>query len=396
MTTRTTAALKRDGNVSSRAFVRGLILISFLYAGIFSFIMFQSKNTMNALEEKFPYRVALIERVPPPPPPQEAYVYPPVPIIAASPVAQIPSDSIAMPEVTNVEQERHADVDVPMGPLKPAPQEGLYEASAQGKLPKIAPDGLTPFDAYKRSFSYRGTPVVAVAITDFGLSEKASDLAIGLPSDVTLILSPYAKDPELWQKKARETGHEVWLSLPMQNELFLANDPGAATLLVNSALTGNTDKIKKVMGLVTGYAGVISYTDKAFLDMHSMLSQIMEFIFSRGVAYAEANPAGSGLIETLAARKGAPYLVIDQSFDIVGENDIQRIESMARDNGFFVSTISLTPHNVEALKVWMLSFAGRDIALAPLSAIAAGRVPKKSAPRSTGADTSTVNSNDQH
>jgi polysaccharide deacetylase 2 family uncharacterized protein YibQ len=363
---------KTGDKVFRKAFLQGIGAVAVVYIGIFTFVALQADKTLHRLEEQFPFRVVAIVR---PPPPDEAYVYPPTP--AAPGTAQAEYQPAPTPG------DQQAQIDVPMGPLKPAPFEGLYEVKDGLKLPKIDADGMTPFEAYKRPFGYLGNPVVALVIRNYGLSVADSDIALALPPEVTLLLSPYADNPELWQKKAREAGHEVWLNLPMENNRYLVDDPGPQALLSRASLPENQKKLNNVLGSVTGYTGIVAETDKAFLDMHAMLGELIKSVFARGLGYVEMNPAGSEFLETLAVASNTPFMAVDENGGIYNESDLGRLESLARQKGYVTATIALQPKNLEALKVWGLGLASRNITLAPLSAVAAGRVPKKSLPRPT-------------
>src|SRR6185369_3477723 len=73
------------------------------------------------------------------------------------------------------------------GALPPAPSTGFFAPGPGGPLPIIAPDGRTPFDAYKRPFISNGRPKIALVIGGLGLNARATQAAIEtLPGEITL------------------------------------------------------------------------------------------------------------------------------------------------------------------------------------------------------------------
>jgi polysaccharide deacetylase 2 family uncharacterized protein YibQ len=351
-------------------FLQGMIAVALIYAGIFGWVALNANDSLRRYEEQFPFYIAQVAH-PEPVAMPEPYVHPISPNSITEPVqpAAIENTQPGTPE------EPHAAVVIPTGPLKPAPIEGLYQQTPAGKLPKISSDGLTPFEAYKRPFVYQNKPVIVLAIKNYGLSAEDSEQVLALPADVSFILSPYADNPDLWQKKAREAGHEVWLSLPMENTRFLQEDPGPLALLSHSSTPENQKKLDTLLGITTGYSGIVAETDKAFLDMHAMLDGLISSVFARGLGYVEMNTAGSEFLETIAVQKNAPFISLDQD-GINGSSDLDAIEQKAAAQGAYIVATELTPKNLKFLHGWTVSLTGKAT-LAPLSAAASGAIPKK-------------------
>ncbi len=353
---------------SKKTFLQGLTAVAVIYGGTYAWIAMNSGQTMQRLQDNLPSMIMLIDRAAPLPESPESYVFPP------APVATAPVESISeQPETEHVAEQ----IEIPSGPLAVAPIPGLYETTLEGMLPKISENGQTPFNSYKRPFAPTNGPKIALAVSGYGLSAADSDKALALPPEVSLILSPYSADPELWQRKARESGHEIWLSLPMENSNFVLNDPGPRALLSRSSMTDNNKKLLWILSRATGYAGVAGETDKAFLDMHSMLGTLVTSIFKRGIGYFELNPHGSEFLETLAVAQSAPFIGLDQSIASIDARAFTRMEENARKDGSAVAVMDLTPRNVDDVREWALTIGSRGFVLAPVSAIAAEKVGAK-------------------
>ena len=102
--------------------------------------------------------------------------------------------------------------------LTPAPDPALIEESPSGPLPKVGADGRTPWRVYSRPHNALETrPQIAVVVTEVGVSNSTTEEAIRLPGPVTLAFAPYARDLSNQIEQARSAGHEVLLTLPMEN-----------------------------------------------------------------------------------------------------------------------------------------------------------------------------------
>lgn len=353
------------------AFVRGMVVVGLFYALIAVFIISKSEETLTALEGTLTSQAVEIER---------AFVFPPLPAVAEvqeSPVyargEEPPAEQIAEPPQQHVEPPApvaEAAAVVPQGnePLRAAPVEGLTATGAQGPLPVISPKGLTPFMAYKRPFSIPSGPVVSIAVVGFGLSEAVSTEALAaLPPEVSLILSPYAADPEKWQIDARNDGHEIWMQLPMQTASYPADDPGPKAILTKGSLMFNQQILEWVLSRTTGYAGVAALTDSTFSDTAHMLEELLKQVFGRGLGFFEINPKAEPMIETQAVTGHYPYARNTYYLD---EISLKALEAEARSKGHVIGVLRPTPKSIRALNTWLSTLAAKNITLAPLSMIA--------------------------
>lgn len=262
-------------------------------------------------------------------------------------------------------------------PLPPAPIEGLTENYEQGVLPIARmEDELTPFQAYRRPFkALPGKSLVSIVVVDYGLSEKISQsLLDNLPEDISFVLMPYAKDADVWGKKAREAGHEFWLGLPMQTQNTNI-DTGPLTIHVNASMEENNKRLFKLMSSAVGYAGLVSQQNHVFVKTDTDVSPVMKQIFGRGLAFAESNPAIPAYGLSMAMEYAYPYVQntywLDES---LRPNDIDRmlrtIERQAQLKGRVVAFVHPYPVAIRKLQDWIKTNSENNIQLAPLSAMA--------------------------
>lgn len=256
-----------------------------------------------------------------------------------------------------------------------APVDGLYEEGAQGRLPVRRPDGLTPFKAYRRPApADGGKPVISIAVADIGLSDKLTEAAVKmLPPDVSLIVSPYATAIETWVKEAREAGHEVWLSLPTENNLYPRVDTGPHTLLVGAPERENLQKLEWIMGRAVGYAGLVANYSDVFMNAPHDARPVLGSIYKRGLAFVDGGGTG-GLAQATASGMNAPYTNINVWVD-KPENtpetikaSLSQLEVIAREGGFAAGVISANSVSFREVKAWLETLDDKGFLLAPLSA----------------------------
>ena len=254
--------------------------------------------------------------------------------------------------------------------------EGLYQNTAQGLLPTIRrSDNLTSFRAYQHPFDFKTVniaqkPLVAFVMQDYGLSQDQSKTALdSLPTEVSLVLNPYASLPNEWIKMAQNKGHEIWLGLPIQNEK--TEDFGVNTIFHHISLPEKIAALYKVMSITQGYVGLASFTDNQLKTVPEHYSQLINKIYERGLGFLELNPNASKLLEGSAINLGAPHIKTNMKvLTISGDNhSFEELESMAKQNGSVVAVIPPYPKTIKNLAVWIEKVGKTDYTIAPVSAV---------------------------
>ena len=260
--------------------------------------------------------------------------------------------------------------------LPPAPYEGLTEHTDFGPLPVIGPNKLAPFDAYKKPYVLnRDKPAIALMVRGYGMSDALSRQALTvLPSNISLLISPYSDVADDLRREARQNGHEVWLELPLENERFPANDPGPHAILSHLSLKYNLDNYKWVLGRTTGYAGLAGYSDGVLSRTRSVFENVMQDAYGRGLGYYEINPRGGDLAEASALSYNAPYasniLPATAAERQALEKDFQDLKQQARSNGYASGVLNLTPYLLDNIQEIVRIAESEGFYIVPVSAIA--------------------------
>jgi polysaccharide deacetylase 2 family uncharacterized protein YibQ len=367
--------------ISMRAFLYGTGGVLLGFAALFSYVALNADKTVEALESRLASQSVVIAM-----PPQ---TQPPAAPPSAVPTAEPPplADATADAEPVNADHalagsEQDLDVYLLDGEgaqttkaLAVAPIEGLYENTPFGPLPKIMPDGKTPFTVYKKPFVLnREKPALAVAVLGYGLSAQLSETLLKeLPAPVSFILSPYAQTPEEWQKKARANGHEIWLQLLFETADFPKTDPGAMGLMSSVSIKYNQDRLNWALGRTAGYAGIAALTDRTLEKASPMFKTIAADIFNRGLGFFELGSGNFSFMEPLAVEANSPAI---RNFMPIGDfppkpDALTLLEDKLKTVGGAAVVVIPTPGNIGALKDWLQSLEQSGVNLVPVSALAA-------------------------
>ena len=260
-------------------------------------------------------------------------------------------------------------------PLAP-PDGSLLETTRHGELPVIAADGREAWQVYARPFPPGDArPRVAVVLTGLGLSQAATNAAIGLPGAISLSFAPYAANLNEWASRARAAGHEILLDLPMEPQDYPTDDPGPHTLLTSLNPSDNVARLEWLLGRFAGYIGVIDRTGTKFTRSSKALRPVLATLKNRGLMVVDSRTSETSRVFDLAGQVGLARAMASAVIDRLASRDaIDRqlavIEQEARASGYAVAVARPYPVTIERLSLWARSLEDRGFVLAPVSAIA--------------------------
>ncbi|WP_051330392.1 divergent polysaccharide deacetylase family protein [Niveispirillum irakense] len=269
-------------------------------------------------------------------------------------------------------------VDMPVT-LSPSRNDLLLERLRVGRVPKVAPDGLTSWQYYARAFPQDDKrPRIALVVTGMGQSVTATQEAIArLPGAVSFVFTPTSADPQPLVDEAREKGHEVLLAVPMQPVGYPANDPGANTLLLSQSDEENVRRLETVMASFTGYVGIAPRTDtgSAFLTQRDNLRAVLQQVQRRGLLFLDLWQGQGSRTAEVARELTLPRALGDLQLDRVPsaagiDAQLAQLEKLAQANGVAVGYVEAqNPVSLDRIAFWAAGLRDRGIVLAPVTAV---------------------------
>jgi polysaccharide deacetylase 2 family uncharacterized protein YibQ len=258
----------------------------------------------------------------------------------------------------------------------------LLETSPHGMIPKIAPDGVRPAEAFARPAKPSAGPRVAIVIGGLGVGANGTSEALAkLPGPVTFAFAPYGTDLERWVTRARGEGHEILLQVGMEPFDYPDNDPGPQTLLTSQSAEQNVERLAWFMSRFQGYVGVTNLMGARFTAADQAFAPVLREIAKRGLLYFDDGSSPRSLASQIAGASSAPFAKADVTLDAVpssAEIDaaLARLEAAARSRGIAIGTASALPVSIDRIAQWAKAAEARGITLVPVSA--AANKPKSS------------------
>ena len=274
------------------------------------------------------------------------------------------------------------EVQIPAGPEgQPASNDQRFvESSRHGALPKIAPDGTRPSEAFARPVKPAASgnangPRVAIVVGGLGIgANSTADALRKLPGAITLAFAPYGSDLERQVAHARETGHEVMLQIPMEPFDYPDNDPGPHTLLTSIDAGQNLDRLHWLMSRFQGYVGVVNYMGGRFTASEQGMGPLLREAALRGLIYLDDGSSARSLASQIAGANNLAFakadLVIDQvptPADV--DKALGRLETLARARGTAVGFAGALPVSIDRITRWIKAAESRGIQLVPITAV---------------------------
>jgi uncharacterized protein len=260
--------------------------------------------------------------------------------------------------------------------LAHVPDPELMEKTAEGVLPVRAKDGRRPLDVYARPWSGSRGAKVAVIIGGLGISQTSTQKAIrALPSEITLAFAPQGNSLSRWAQTARREGHEILLQVPMEPFDYPNVNPGRGTLLADADPQQNLEELRRSMGRLTNYSGVVNYMGARFTSESAAFQPIMREIAARGLLFVDdGTSARSQTVALSQAAKGA-YAMGDLVIDDVQDKEaiikkLEQLEASARASGSAIATGAAFDTTVEAVAAWAEEAKKRGIEIVGVSALA--------------------------
>jgi polysaccharide deacetylase 2 family uncharacterized protein YibQ len=194
---------------------------------------------------------------------------------------------------------------------------------------------------------------------------------------VTLSFDPYDQALPEWIGLAHAVGHEVMLDLPTGDEVPMAAR-GSVPLTIN--LAGNAkpaesadlQRLDWVAGRAGGYVGLAA-SNAALASSATERGAVLQAMGRRGLMLLDTNP-GDAALRGISAF-GLPRVTVDLDIDRRADThsvdaQLAALEARAHQTGFAVGIAKGYPVTIERLAAWSRGLQEKNLALAPVSAVA--------------------------
>jgi uncharacterized protein len=275
------------------------------------------------------------------------------------------------------DEEETSENEPPKDPLAGIVNPDLTEPKDNGQLPKISVDGRQSWVEYSGDFDKTDRrPRLAIIIANLGLSQRTTEAALeALPPEVTLSFSPITPDLQEWVARARRSGHEVLIDLPMEPSGFPRSDPGRNTLLTSASEVENLNRLENVMKSAGGYVGLLGTRGSAFTVNAESMAPVLQVLKERGLLYVDSRATSRSMGPELASQIQLPRAFNNRFIDATPsvraiDSRLQELEEIVKVNRFAVGLAQPYPVTLDRMTAWLSSLKAKGIALAPITAIA--------------------------
>ena len=310
----------------------------------------------------------------------------PTPIMPAPPAQNSPTAGTKTVTIIDGKTGARQEVVIPDGgdgaspPKSPALDQAFVEMTPRGPIPKIAADGTRPAEAFARPVKplpgRPDAPRIALIIGGLGVSASGTADAIAkMPGAVTLAFMPYGSDVEGLVARARGTGHEILLEVPLEPFSYPENDSGPQTLLTSLTPEQNLERLHWLMSRFQGYVGIVGAMGARFTASEQSFAPVLRETAKRGLIFVDDGANARSVAGRIASANSLPFAKADVVIDAVptpGEIDhaLGRLEMAARERTFAVGMSSALPVSIEHIAKWAKAAESRGLLLVPITAVA--------------------------
>ncbi len=299
-------------------------------------------------------------------------------LIAGAATLQIEGPPTARP-IAAARASLPAHADAPAASAVSAVSQSRVQAAAPALAPALAPTlaptlampvGEAARPAHAAAIDH-ARPRIAILLSGVGLDTTQSRRAMALPAAVTLAITPYAADPPALAGAAREAGHELVLSLPLEPAGFPLNDAGAHALLTGADAARNDANLAWVLARFTGYVGATGALDglrgERFAAATPLFTPLLRELRQRGLFYVDPRVAAAALPE---GARAADLLLDEPGGRDAIQAHLAALEERARDRGTALGLVGTpTPVLLDRLENWLATLADRGFVLAPVGSL---------------------------
>ncbi len=301
---------------------------------------------------------------------------------ATPPVAKTASPSASTPSAAPAPSDTPSQPQEGTTPTSPANTEATATSTvaSQPTTEDIAPQLYWQQQASAFTNPDR-RPIIALVITNAGLSERHGQLLEELPAAISIAYSPYPQHIRDMATSLHNKGHEMWLSAPMEPPNFPYADPGDKALLTTLKPKELQSRLRWLMQRLPA-VGLVSDVSEKFTHYQPTLETVYTELRQKQWLFLRSQPDNNAASLQASAATQYPVLHADSLLDSTITTDhiqqqLAKLEARAKDRGFAIGVGRPYPPTLETIERWSRNLAAKGFVLAPLSAVMQGQHPGK-------------------
>ena len=279
------------------------------------------------------------------------------------------------------------------GPKKDAPANATTSPAPADQLAALpsraGPEISAPVPTWRRNAAHvtlvAGMPRIGVVIDDLGLDRKRTERSMLLPAPVTLAFLPYGRRLVDETGRARMSGHEILVHVPMEPE-SAAIDPGPNVLLTTLPVLELRARLDWALTRFPGFVGINNHMGSKFTSDAAAMDMVMGELKARGLLFLDSRTASTAVGFDRARAAGVPAALRQVFLDrdpkrAAIDHELARLEAQARKHGAAIAIGHPHDATLDALEAWLPTLAAKGLQLAPVSALVEQGAPVSAAAR---------------
>ncbi|MBC6439409.1 MAG: divergent polysaccharide deacetylase family protein [Rhodospirillales bacterium] len=261
--------------------------------------------------------------------------------------------------------------------IAPAPQEKpdtpSFDNLAGLANTEYGPDMAYAVEVPPAPDGFEGRPMIAIMIDDLGLNRVRAERVAALPGPLTMAFIPYGGEVADLVQMAAQSGHEIFLHLPME-PLSANEDPGPHALLTGLDAYEFRERLTWNLERFDGYVGVNNHMGSRLTQDVLAMGMVMAELRGRGLVFVDSVTSAGSVAYATARQNGIPATRRDVFLDNMAERDavlaqLARLEDVARRQGFALGIGHPHDATVQALAEWLPIAEQRGFVIVPATRI---------------------------
>ena len=210
---------------------------------------------------------------------------------------------------------------------------------------------------------------VSIVISDLGVNEKHTDIAMGFPKETNLSFNPYSPNTLKLSQRADEMGHLIIAGLPMDRGEAEGTPVGVLELNEDYNEFRNIQNVEATTTKVFSPKAVLM-PEKEIFSHSDQIGPVVNELARKNLAviYMGSNKEKLARVSNEGGNK---LIIADVTInDLISEKEIlsklKDLENIARDKGYAILVIKSYPITLDIVKKWIDILPQKDIELTPL------------------------------